>query len=106
VNGHTVRSAPLSIPDLLPGHSSDVTMDGPTLEELKAAPNGTVTAWVYGIGGADKEHRLHWDISYTYSQRDSEVTGGIVLTTSSEKEASSYRNREELADPADANGGP
>jgi hypothetical protein len=106
VNGHTVSSAPLSIPDLLPGHSSDVTLDGPTLDELKGVPNGTLTAWVYGIGGADKEHRLHWDISYIYSQRDYQATGEIVLTTSSEKEAESYRNREDMADPADATGGP
>jgi hypothetical protein len=106
VNGHTISSAPLSIPDLLPGHSSDVTLDGPTLDELKVAPSGTVTVWAYGIGGADKEHRLHWDISYIYSQRDYQATGEIVLTTSSEEEAASYRNREDMADPADATGGP
>jgi len=106
VNGHTVSSTPLSIPDILPGHNSDVTLDGPTLDELKATPNGIVTVWVYGIGNGDKERRLHWDISYIYSQRDSQATGEIVLTTSSEKEAANYRNREDLAEPADVHSGP
>lgn len=106
VNGHTISSSPLSIPDLLPGHSSDVTVDGPTLDELKVAPSGTVTAWVYGIGDADKDRRFHWDINYTCSQRDYQATGEIVLTTTSENEASNFSNREEMADPTDANGGP
>jgi hypothetical protein len=103
LNGHTISSVPLNTPDLLPGHDANLAVDGPTLGLIKATPTGTLTVWVYGFDGADKDKGIHWTIGYNYSQQDLESTGEIVLSTSSEQEADSYRNREDRADPAGDN---
>jgi hypothetical protein len=100
LNGHTISSVPLNTPDLLPGHDASLAVDGPALDQIKAVPMGTLTIWLYGFDGADKDKGIHWSVGYNYSQQDLQTTGEIVLTTSSQQEADFYRNREDRADQA------
>jgi hypothetical protein len=97
IGGKTIASAPLHGADVLPGHSASFTADGPALDEFKqAGGQGTVTVWLYGVGGAG--HTNHWDLTYLYAEVSSTGKGEYLGKTVLNDVAKSYDGREERAD--------
>jgi len=96
MGGKTIVSVPLTGPDILPGHTGSFALDGPDLEQFKQVPQGSITVWLYGVGGAG--HPYHWDLTYQYSEVTSTGHGIYEGKTVRDSVAKSYEGREERAE--------
>ena len=98
IDGKTVTSTPLNATDLLPGHSLDIRVQGPSLDLFGTRASGNLSVWLYGLT-ADKNQTLHWDMNYTVKQENRQVWGEVLEETPSSAEAEHYRNLVEPAEP-------
>jgi len=98
LDGKTVATIPLDMADLLPGHSLEVEVKGPSVDSFGTKPNGTLTVWLYGLT-ADKNQTVHWQADYTMVQQIRMAWGMVVGTTNTPAQANQYKDEVDPAGP-------
>jgi hypothetical protein len=95
LDGQTVLSQPIKLPDLLPGHTLVALIDGPTFDKLQG--HDTLTVWVYHLGTQPNAAPYKWVVPYQLTQQTRPAQAKLVGQSPKEVDVERFKGR---IDPA------
>lgn len=95
LDGQTILSKPVNIPDLLPGHTAVARIEGPTFDQLQG--HASLTVWIYHLGDGTDGTPYKWVLPYQLTEQTRSAQAELVGESPREEAVADYRGRIEPA---------